>query len=422
MEAFRQLTYKELNLFAGMMTFIHRYARSLAQLLDPSLSGSWENQFKQFLDGPSLKSWKINSKKRPDPLDKVNLIDFQNAAHFTTQLEPEIIKTYGNRVKNWSNAINNLKVTRNYLVHNNTLPLTDEELAANWSLMMNIAVIINDSDLVNELAKLKDGKLAEDERVRFLKEFENERNAYIEAERKKRKLYQGIILCLVAIIVVIVICLFLYHPKDTVGTNVVVITQPVIIKVGDSTSKKQNSFGSHTDNNNLRVDTKPQIVEDYGKYINSSGTDKTNVSVLVIDDKGNILNPLSKSIADIYMKEGKKISIGLLTGDFVNNKQNDFQDLFDGNASMIQKLNLDKYTDYLILGKVKYTDASGSEASGTTVCTAILSVSIISTSTKSLIKSFETDPCPGNDVTESQAKANANINLLSLYQDKYSSL
>jgi len=157
---------------------------------------------------------------------------------------------------------------------------------------------------------------------------------------------------------------------------------------------------------------------DYPAYVNTLG--KVDVSVIVLDDNGNILYPVSSSIADIYNKTGKKTSIGLLKSTFI--KKPEFQDLLNGNSDIIDKLKLYNFTDYLVIGKITYTFSAGSLVNGSVVCNASLSVSIISTSTKSIYKSFDTAPAIGNDVTELLAQQRALQKLLDIYVDQYSSI
>jgi len=162
--------------------------------------------------------------------------------------------------------------------------------------------------------------------------------------------------------------------------------------------------------------------EDFSSYINPSianTSGKTDIAVTIVDEDGNILNSISNSIADIYNVLGNKGNLGLLRSSFVHKSY--FQELFEGNTKIIEKLKLNSHTDYIAIGKIKYLISKETLVDGTFICTASLTMNIISANLKSLIKSF-TCSANGNGATEEQAKEYAINKLLSKYISEYSSI
>ena len=156
-------------------------------------------------------------------------------------------------------------------------------------------------------------------------------------------------------------------------------------------------------------------------YINSSirnSSDNIDVSVTIVDDDGNISFPISSDLAAIYIQKGEKSNFGLLKNSFVHKKE--FQELIDANSDLITKLKLSNYTDYLAIGKISYSMRHGTLVNGTLICTASISMNIISANAKTLANSFSFS-VNGNGVSESQAKNNALQKLVELYRSDYSS-
>ncbi|MBK9542613.1 MAG: hypothetical protein IPO49_09915 [Bacteroidetes bacterium] len=162
--------------------------------------------------------------------------------------------------------------------------------------------------------------------------------------------------------------------------------------------------------------------EDYSSYVNSSiaNSSGNDVSVTIVDENGNISSSLSNSIADIYNKTGNRATTGLLRSSFVH--KSEFQELTEGNSDIITKLNLSHYTDYLVIGKINFSFHSGTLESGTIVCTASISLSIINTASQSIVKNVSISDINGNGVTESQAKETTMKKLLNNFYSSYSTL
>jgi hypothetical protein len=162
--------------------------------------------------------------------------------------------------------------------------------------------------------------------------------------------------------------------------------------------------------------------EDFSSYINASiinSSDKTDIAVTVVDENGNISSSISNSIANIYNQRGNTGNTGLLQSSFVH--KSGFQELFEGNSEIIEKLNLSSHTDYIALGTIQYSIRKGTLVDGTVVCTTSLTMNIISSSKKSIVKSFSYSE-NGNGVTEPQAKEAATEKLINKYYNEHSSL
>jgi len=162
--------------------------------------------------------------------------------------------------------------------------------------------------------------------------------------------------------------------------------------------------------------------EDFSSYINTSITNssgKTNIAVTVVDESGNISSSLSSSIANIYNQAGNSGNTGLIRSSFIH--KSGFQELFEGNSEIIEKLKLSSHTDYIAIGKISYSFRRGTLVDGTLVCTVSLTMNIISGNQKSLVKSF-TCSANGNGATEDQAKEYAIDKLLRKYISEHSSI
>lgn len=162
--------------------------------------------------------------------------------------------------------------------------------------------------------------------------------------------------------------------------------------------------------------------EDFSLNINSSilNTERTDIAVLIIDESGNFSAPFSKSIANIYNKSGNNTTIGLLKNSFIHTPE--FNDLMMGNSDIIKMLGLAKHADYLAIGEIKLSFRPGALEAGTIVCSAGISINIISTQNESIVQSFSISDINGNGVSESQAKEIAIKKLLYTYSSQYSSL
>lgn len=196
-------------------------------------------------------------------------------------------------------------------------------------------------------------------------------------------------------------------------------------KSNANSSREQTSeqYSKHPTENNLQNYPSPSNAEykkeNYRLYLNTS-LPKSIISVIIVDANGNISNSTSNSIADIYKKTGKSASIGLIRSAFI--KKPEFQELCEGNSEVIQKLSLSLYADYLAVGRIVYMNRAGTLVNGTIICTATLSMNIMSTNTNSLERSFTISNVNGNGVDELQAKEDAFQKLLDRYFNEYSSL
>ncbi len=172
---------------------------------------------------------------------------------------------------------------------------------------------------------------------------------------------------------------------------------------------------------NKGVDNQMQS-ENFSSYINTSITNssgKTNIAITVVDENGNISSSISSSIANVYNQTNNTGNTGLLKSSFIH--QSGFQELLEGNSEIIEKLKLNNYADYIAIGRIRYLIRKGILADGTFVCTASITMSIISTSQKSIAKSFSFSE-KGNGATEIQAQEAATEKLINKYYNEYSSL
>lgn len=162
--------------------------------------------------------------------------------------------------------------------------------------------------------------------------------------------------------------------------------------------------------------------EDFSTYINTSITNsssKTNIAVTIIDESGNISSSISSSIANVYNQTGNSGNTGLLRSSFI--QKIGFQELLEGNSEIIEKLKLSSHTDYVALGRIRFAMRKESLVDGMIVCTAKLTMTIISASQRSIIKSFSYSE-NGNGVSETQAQEAAIDKLINRYYNDYSSL
>lgn len=191
-----------------------------------------------------------------------------------------------------------------------------------------------------------------------------------------------------------------------------------LLKEENSPSFKK-SYEKIPSNSNIE---KTEVIEDFSSYINRSITnssDITNIAVTVVDELGNISSSISSSIASIYNQSGNQSNTGLIRSSFIH--KSGFQELFEGNSEIIDKLKLYNHADYIAIGKISYSYRNGNLIEETFVCTISLNINIISSNEKHLYKSI-TLSAIGNGVTEYQSKEYAIEKLLSKFKTEYSSL
>lgn len=174
--------------------------------------------------------------------------------------------------------------------------------------------------------------------------------------------------------------------------------------------------------NPITKEVKP-FKKNYSSYINSAfsnNKDLTEVSVTIFDENNNISESLSSEIANIYNLHGNKGEIGFLKNQFVQTPE--FLELTDGGSDIISKMDLSRFTDYLAIGNLKFSYVKGSLVEGTIVCIANMSINIISTNQKALVKSFEIKNVKGNGVSREQAQEIAMQRLLNKFSENYAEL
>ncbi len=189
--------------------------------------------------------------------------------------------------------------------------------------------------------------------------------------------------------------------------------------IKDNILKAQKEFETKYNENSIKQGTQVDIYESYiNPSITNSGT-STDVSVTIVDENGNNIASVSSAIANVYNQTGKKGNTGLLRSSFIHKAG--FQELYEGNSDIITKLKLSSHTDYLAIGKIKYSMRQGTLVEGTIICTVSLAMNIISVNSKTLTKSFSFS-VNGNGATEFQAKEEADKILVNVYYNEYSSL
>jgi hypothetical protein len=206
--------------------------------------------------------------------------------------------------------------------------------------------------------------------------------------------------------------------------------EKLVLEENNTYSRKQNlqdSFRniSATNNSNVeevksQVETKlidPPKSEDLSSFVNHGVS--TEVAVLMIDENMNILSSLSSAILSAYIKKGNRGCVSLLKSSFV--RKTEFRELFEGNSTIIERLKLSDYTNYLAIGKISYSFQKGTLVEGTTICSTAITVHIISAKYKTIHKSFSFS-VNGNGVNEIQAKEESIQKLINLYNIEYSSL
>lgn len=291
-----------------------------------------------------------------------------------------------------------------------------------------IGIKFKSGDSINAFAD-KVYKIIEDFRIKEIKSIQDKER---EEKKKRRKKIAIVSAYVVLITLVIGLLLFIIFKKEKeVDTKQEQSANSApddhtTLKSSESTSIQTTPYNaSGTDNvksnNNIsNFQKQTEETEDYGQYINSSFTntpENVEVSVVIVNDTSfEIEYPLSYNIANIYSRAGKKGNIGLLKSSFI--KKPEFQDLFNGNSDIIEKLKLDTHTDYLVLGKLHYNIYPSKLEKGNIVCNTKLTMSIISASDKSIIKSFTIPDGNGSGVTKSQA-IEYSLKYLSLYYEKY---
>lgn len=153
-------------------------------------------------------------------------------------------------------------------------------------------------------------------------------------------------------------------------------------------------------------------------YTNKSNT-KFDVAILIVDNDEHILNDLSSNIAGLYRNQGYSVSSSLFTMSFIKSKY--FSQLQNSGTEVIDILNLNKHTDYIVIGTINYSFRKGTLVEGTTICTANIRANIVSVIDKSIKKSISFS-VNGNGVTKLQSQEEAKYILIDKYNKEYSSI
>lgn len=170
---------------------------------------------------------------------------------------------------------------------------------------------------------------------------------------------------------------------------------------------------------NLPINASPKSGAEkinYADFVNQRK--KVDVSIMIIDPNGSLENSLSSKIGSIYSQTGLTSSIGLLKPGFL--RRAEFNDLCDGDVDITEKLKLNEYVNYLVIGKSKFSSTPSLQVPGSIVCNANLEVIVINL-LEATTYSFTIDAVD-NGATEDQARSFALARLLSKYNDEHSKL
>lgn len=419
----------EKDVWSALKIFRKRFGIFIVNLLDPKGRGNWETDFYQRLYDKKRKSdrkqasWNMEKDNHPDK-QLVDLLDYQYFEIFAENSKGLMEPYFGSNRKRLPSWLGEITEVRNTVAHFNSHYLNDKDIMAAWLVMGRIADHIKDSSLQNALDKIKERESLKKILSEYSgKEKNPELNLKTKSQGENKHTVRNLIVCAVIVVLLVVAYLFrnyftnnstppVGNTNTTPATAVKIDTVKIIVPPVSDNSVK----------NNPKIPVQPVKVEDYGSYVNSSLTSssgKTDVSVTIIDEEGNIVNTVSNSIADIYKNSGKTANFGLLKNEFAGKPE--FKELFEGNSDIIGKLKLSDYTGNMAVGKIKYKYSKGTLTNGTVVCNATLSMCIISTSNKSISRSFDVTAV-GNDVSESSAKETALGKLLTQYNNQYTSL
>jgi hypothetical protein len=175
----REFTKSDMNIMAGLMTFISGYARFMAFYLDPEHPKNWEKELRRILGiepgTQRFDNWNKKLDEWKDPEEKVNIIDIGIVPTLAKVKKNELRDTFGNDVNGLPTLLFKLKDIRNHLAHNNSKPLSDDDSALAWIYMLNIAKIISKDqnipqpELVKKLRDIKAGKIPDKLREEIMK-------------------------------------------------------------------------------------------------------------------------------------------------------------------------------------------------------------------------------------------------------------
>lgn len=235
----------------------------------------------------------------------------------------------------------------------------------------------------------------------------------------------GLIVAAVAIFVFTPISELIFNNNSNSGSEIRIdsfIAKPTNKQIAIDTNKSHAIIKVEKYTLGEKTVIPPQLVN-YSSFINTSIIkikDHTNISVIVVDEEGMILSSISSLIANIYKQVGLNANIGLLKSSFTKEPQ--FQELIEGNNSIIEKLKLSNYTDYLVIGRIGFSMRSGTVINGTIICNVFLNVTIINATNNSIADSFTISDVIANGATSLQAKERAIQKLINNYSNEHSTL
>lgn len=133
---------------------------------------------------------------------------------------------------------------------------------------------------------------------------------------------------------------------------------------------------------------------------------KTDMAILIVDNKNQVVDMLSSGIADIF--KNHSVSQSLFTDDLLSNSKY-LNGLINVNTQFISNLNLPSNIKYLIVGKYSKSFRAGTEYSKV-VCDASLTIKVFDCDSRS-VKTYPLTTSSGHD-DEQHAEKYAIQNLL----------
>ncbi|MBK8245100.1 MAG: hypothetical protein IPK88_16860 [Saprospiraceae bacterium] len=158
-------------------------------------------------------------------------------------------------------------------------------------------------------------------------------------------------------------------------------------------------------------------VENYEKYVNGNRA-KASIAVIIVDDTNKFLLSPSEQIENLYKTKSYTVYTRLFNSSFFAIP--DFSDLIGGNYKVLDKFNLSRYTNYIVIGSLHSIYQPGQLNSSTLICNISMNVTIIDTSNNSIYRNFQVPTVIGNGVTSDQAYEKALFKLLNIYNSDYS--
>ena len=288
------MTYQELYLFIAIDLFVKRFRILIVSLLDPENTGNWETKFREVIysnnDNRKQKHWddNIRSKSEDELIECIDILTFEIFANKSKDLfEPIFGEKDKFHLPTW---LSDIAKVRNKLAHNNKVK--QKEIDRAWLNILEIAEIINDKEILNELNKIKQAGSNKNKSFEFedLKDSDETISVLIKkleitddfAEKIKSSIkenikeieinkYKNIITITIIIVLVVCILLLIWFHKNNSNTT---INSTNNDKVGSLKTNKADTVSSFKINSEINVK-------------GNVGTVITNGSNIIINNNGD---------------------------------------------------------------------------------------------------------------------------------------